>query len=383
VGGSTIDVFGSEQGFVFLNDLAWHPRPVFQAFTAMTDDVSRANARFLEGPGAPRFVLHTPSPIDGRLESMEDARSLHVILRDYRPLLRERGMMLFERRSDLQRADPRVVVLEKELLPGETLELADIAGDVLLVELDAGLDVLGRLRALVLGAPPLLAEIETDDGIRRTQRIVPAMMEGGAVVRPWLQTPADWVSFVAGRKTHAIARMRFVDPGGRHRTPLRVRVVEASALQPVAEPARIHAMTWSMFTPPPTRVELSKEPEQTMVRGYREAVLVNTPSELGFALAEGRWRLSAQCAILPDAWRMGRTDGAIVRVERRGRAREIVWERALDPARRVDDGKMQEIDVEIEVGPGEEIVLATDPGPAGDAERDWVFWTEVAFTRVD
>src|SRR6185295_15944927 len=97
----------------------------------------------------------------------------------------------------------------------------------------------------------------------------------------------------------------------------RVRVVRADALRPVVDPARVRAMVWSMFTPPPSRVDVPKEPEQTMLRGYREAVVVDAPSALGFALAPGTWRLQAQCGFVPDAWRMGRTDGAIVRVERR------------------------------------------------------------------
>ena len=32
VGDASIDVFGAEQAFVFLNDMNWHPRPLFQGF---------------------------------------------------------------------------------------------------------------------------------------------------------------------------------------------------------------------------------------------------------------------------------------------------------------------------------------------------------------
>jgi hypothetical protein len=38
------------------------------------------------------------------------------------------------------------------------------------------------------------------------------------------------------------------------------------------------------------------------------------------------------------------------------------------------------IDVRVEAG--ETVALTTDPGPAGDAARDRVFWTSVSFAQV-
>jgi hypothetical protein len=384
VGDATIDVFGAEQGFVFLNDLRWHPRPVFQSFAAMTDALSRGNARFLAGPDAPRFVLFLPTAIDKRLEGMEDARSLRTILRDYEPVLRERAMLLFQRRADAPRNEQSELVLEREIRPGETLDLSGVEGGLLILELDAHLDPSGRVRTLLLGGPPLTMEVEASDGFKETVRIVPSMLASGAIVRPWLQSPGDWVRFLVGDPVHAIARLRFVDCDSAWHAPFVVRVRRAECLVPeVGEDIRTR-LRWSMFSTPPSRFESPLGPDITILRGYLDALVVQSPSALTWTLQPGAWRLHAQFGFLPSAWREGPTDGAIARVEMRGKdgARNVVFERLLDPKHRPLDGQLQSLDVEVRLEPGEEVALTTDPGPAGDTERDLIFWTDVAFTPV-
>jgi hypothetical protein len=117
VGDATIDVFGAEQGFAFLNDLNWHPRPVFQAYSVFTDSLSRDNARFLESANA-RFAFRSGA-IDGRLRDVEAIRARCTHAARLQAVLGERGCVLFERRADAPRRDERPIVLERELMAGD------------------------------------------------------------------------------------------------------------------------------------------------------------------------------------------------------------------------------------------------------------------------
>jgi hypothetical protein len=293
-------------------------------------------------------------------------------------------MMLFERRADAPRADPRHVLLERGIRPGETLELEHLGGEVLLLELATHLDSLGRIQTFLRGAPPLFAEIESGEGLRETVRIVPEMMAGGALVRPWLRGSDEWERWVLGERVGQIARLRFVDESGRWTTPLEVRVVRADALLPEVRPEHDARLRWSMFDPPPANVEAAVAPEHVTLRGYRDVLVLDAPSAVTFALAPGAYRLRAEYGFEPTAWRNGPTDGVIVRIERRGEggARATVWERALDPRRNVEDGKLMTLAIDVYVEAGDTVALTTDPGPAGDAARDRVFWTNVSFAPV-
>jgi hypothetical protein len=382
VGDATIDVFGSEQACVFLNDMSWRPRPVFQGYCVMTDAFSAMNERFLAGPDAPRFMLYLPDSIDYRLPGMEDARSLARMLRDYRAVLRERGMLLLERRSDAPREMHRELVLERELAPGEALDLAGLEGDVLQLEVRTRLDVGGRLRALALGAPELWLETTTSDGDVISYRIIPSMLEYGAIVRPWLQSPGDWVSFLAGDKVHSLTSVRFPADSRGWRTPFVVRVWRADDLRPEVDAQTDARLRWSMFTPIPDRFELPTPAEPTVLRGYLDALVVQAPSTLTWELEPRTYHLRAVYGFLPNAWREGPTDGLIARVEVRhkGGARDVVFERKLDPRRDPLDSKLSSLDIDVKVEAGDEVCLTTDPGPAGDTRRDLLFWTDVVFT---
>ncbi len=384
VGDATIDVFGAEQAFVFLNDMNWHPRPLFQGYCVMTDAFSAANARFLAGPDAPRFMLYLPDAIDYRLPGMEDARSLATLLRDYRPVLREHGMVLFERGTDAPHSLQRELLLEREIEAGESLDLSGLPGDILELQVETRLDLVGRLRTLAQGAPLLWLETTTSDGVVSSYRVIPSMLEYGGIVRPWLQSPGDWVRFLAGDPVHALSSVRFAaDSSGWH-TPFVVRVWRADELRPKIDSETDARLRWSMFSPVPDKFESPTPPDPTVLRGYMDVLVVQAPSTLTWILAAGTYRLHALYGFLPSAWREGPTDGAIARVEvrRKGGRRDIVFERKLDPRRDVLDSRLSSLDFELNVEAGDEVSLTTDPGAAGDTQRDLLFWSDVAFTPL-
>jgi len=73
VGRDTVDVFGSAQGLVFANDLAYAPRPVFQSYAAYTPNLQEWNRRALAGTGAPRWILFAKSGRAGIVSSWRSA----------------------------------------------------------------------------------------------------------------------------------------------------------------------------------------------------------------------------------------------------------------------------------------------------------------------
>ena len=58
VGNNTVDIISYEQGVLLLNDLNWHPRPVFQSYSAYNQHLLELNAKFFIGSNAPKFVIY-------------------------------------------------------------------------------------------------------------------------------------------------------------------------------------------------------------------------------------------------------------------------------------------------------------------------------------
>jgi hypothetical protein len=327
-------------------------------------------------------MLYQPELGDYRLPGMEDARSLATLLRDYRAVSRERGMVLFERRDDAPRSASRELLLESELEPGESLDLSHLPGDVLQLEVETHLDALARLRTLALGAPILWLETETDDGVKRSYRVVPDMLRYGAIVRPFLGSTGDWVRFLVGDPVHALKSVRFAAESSGWSKPFVVRVWRADALRPEHEAATDAVLRWSMFTPIPDRFDSPHPSDPTVLRGYLDALVVQAPSALTWKLEPDLYRLRAQYGFPPKAGREGPTDGVVVRVEvhRSSGASTVLFERKLDPRHDRLDGNLMTLDLDVRVGPGDEVSLTTDHGPAGDSQHDLLFWGSIAFT---
>mgnify|MGYP003704135437 FL=1 len=67
------DIIGEDQYLLLaLNTQHWAPRPIMQGYSAYTDRLTRLNAAYLAGPGAPTWLVVSVRPIDGRFAMMDD-----------------------------------------------------------------------------------------------------------------------------------------------------------------------------------------------------------------------------------------------------------------------------------------------------------------------
>jgi hypothetical protein len=195
VGKSTVDVFGNCQGIALLNDLNYHPRPVFQSYSAYTPFLIRTNADFYRSDAAPSFVISTLDTIDDRLPTLDDSEALRVLLLDYELVLQENGCLLWRRLALRKAATEEVTDLEtKEIDLGQTVPLAE--GNVWCV-MDIKESTLGKLRSFLYKPPTLFISVTDKEGRGTTYRILPSIARCGFILDPYLQSHAD----IIGLKT--------------------------------------------------------------------------------------------------------------------------------------------------------------------------------------
>src|SRR5262249_34455668 len=94
VGAATVDMISYEQGLVFINQMNWRPRPVFQSYYACTPWLIAANAQFFQGPRAPEYLIFKFQTIDRRMPTLEDSGALVQVFHHYQPVLVEKGCLL-------------------------------------------------------------------------------------------------------------------------------------------------------------------------------------------------------------------------------------------------------------------------------------------------
>lgn len=387
VGSESIDVLPYEIGQVLLNDLAWRPRPVIQSYAAYTPALLELNAEHFRGERAPKYVLLRAGTIDHRLPGADDAGALEVIVERYRIVLAERSWLLLARRDEP--APPRrarETVFAARVRFGEDLALPRIEGAAVNLRVEIPKSLRGRLHSFFVSTPQLFARVETDEGFVERFRAVRGELEHGLLVDPWLGGPEGFESVFTGSKRPRMSKLRIncdpehaADFAGEAEVVL--ERVEGFELPP-ARPELAGRLRFPMFDPPPDHFDGAL----AMSRGSVGAVgvyVVHAPSELGFDVGEGRWRVTARYGLLPGAWEQGSTDGAAFLIGFRSAAGQgTLWRRVIDPQKREEDRPPQLVEHDFDLPPGATLLLRTNPGPAGDGSSDWCYWTDVRITRA-
>ncbi len=207
VGNATVDILSYQQGVLFLNDLNWNPRPVFQSYTTYTPKLLAMNAEFYRSSRAPKFVIIKLQTIDDRLPTADDGLALHEILWRYRPLFEERSYLLLERRV-VATQKPVANVGERSIQFDEQIALNAKSGGCQTIGLKVQLSTAGKLQKLLYQAPKLYIALSMADGTINSFRIVPAMAEQGILLNPLLVSNKDLEDFFRGSRGNQVESIR-------------------------------------------------------------------------------------------------------------------------------------------------------------------------------
>jgi hypothetical protein len=195
VGGASLDQLSSEQGVVLLNGFNWHPRPVFQSYTAYTPALLHLNADYFRSAAAPYYLLCNINTVDGRLGAMEDSLALREILRRYYPVTAEKQFVLFRRvPPDEETPEPAPqLVCRRTVHFNEDIDLNDVSGAYQWLSLRFAPSLTGRVWGACFKRDRLDLELRTASGARLRRRLVPAMAQEGFLINPLLNTTGDFV----------------------------------------------------------------------------------------------------------------------------------------------------------------------------------------------
>lgn len=191
-----IDVFPFEFSQAYASGLEIATRPAFQAYFATSRLMTERNAAFLDSDRAPKSVLFSVIPIDGRYAAQEDPLTIRAYRRLYRPTDAAGGTLLLERRPE-----PLVeqeVCRDTYLMFDQTLPLPPVApGEALWVRIGLAPTAAGQVAGLLL-PPPALGLTLTTANAQHSYLYLQKAGEIGFLLSPALVTMAEAARFFAG-----------------------------------------------------------------------------------------------------------------------------------------------------------------------------------------
>jgi hypothetical protein len=186
----TTDIFSYLQEILFLNNMNWRPRPVFQSISAYTPYLAERNATFFRSPQAPDYLLFQMQTIDDRFPTIDDNLALFEILQRYAPVATERSLLLLKKEKPEQ--SPEFTTLKKQTIRFNEEFMLPQSFPYQILSLDIRPTLAGRLRANLFRSPYLWITVRTKSGNSSTFRLIPGPVQKGFLITPLARTTADF-----------------------------------------------------------------------------------------------------------------------------------------------------------------------------------------------
>jgi hypothetical protein len=367
VGSRGISSFAEGDGVIFLNQLSWKPRPVFQAFSVLTQRTTRENAAFLASSSGPDFLLWRQGGIDRRIPSSEDPLTLQVLLRDFRVRAHESEFLLLER-AGARTSEPRTTLAHAELAWGERLELPPSPGPAVLRGKIAP-SVFGRARAALYQTPEVFVDVEFADAERETYRVAPFALEAGFVLRPWLPTKVEWIANARGRPTRSVVAVSFRTPGASaFASRIEVELESAPDLSPrPIDPQVERELVLGAIGEMPLSFESPVEPELGIFESSPVLLFAQAPARVTYGVGPGISQLKARLCVPPWIASAKNFPGARVLVLAREGGVERECQRIeLGSGRPGEPPARFNLDTPVTFAGAGELILELQAAPGGD-----------------
>ncbi len=199
IGNGTVDVFGTFQAFALLNDLNYHPRPVFQSYAAYSPRLARLNRDFYLSPDAPQYVVFRLFAHDRRVPTLNDGPALRELLLNYEPVDQEGVFLLLKSKP----TGPARLTLVKEgaVRAGDMVSLSEWPKQDLWFEMDLRPSLSGRINQFFYRPPPVRLSIwNSEKSVRlERRRVGTPLLHIGGIASPFLFETEDVLNLYSGR----------------------------------------------------------------------------------------------------------------------------------------------------------------------------------------
>jgi hypothetical protein len=212
VGSASIDLVSHDQLALFANELNWRPRPIFQSYSAYTEELAKLNGDFLRGPRAPEFIMANWGTIDGRFLQHDDGQVVLEVLRRYRPVLEENGFLLLKKRPTIDRGtSDGAIVFRINARFGQSIHLPEEQDGLYTLQIHFRYSLMGRIRRIAFRSPPLWFHASVSNGEQKKYRIIPSLARSEFLISPLMEWNGDLISIYDRKPARRLVSLRFLN----------------------------------------------------------------------------------------------------------------------------------------------------------------------------
>jgi hypothetical protein len=209
-----IDVFPFEFSLAYTSGLPIATRPAFQSYFATSRHMTERNADFLVSPQAPRSVIFSVIPMDGRYAALEDPLTLGAYRRHYQVDRQKPDALLLTRRAHPLAQSQSCWHMQADV--NQPLPIPAIAPDqAVWAQIALAPNWLGQVTSVLTGPPVLRMAVTTSTG-HRDFRFLREAGEVGFLLSPTLVSTESAARFFKGesRPEERVLSLTMLPPAG-------------------------------------------------------------------------------------------------------------------------------------------------------------------------
>ncbi|WP_162182932.1 hypothetical protein [Neosynechococcus sphagnicola] len=188
----SVDLYKYNQGLVISNSfLRYHPRPIFQSYSAYTERLATINALHLRDPQAPDNIFYDMLSIDNRYPTLDDNLSLPELLVRYSfNSQKTNELFLFFNKKKIPRTYTMIPIESGYLNFDEWRDIPNI-DQLLWSEINLRKNLFGRFVSFLFKSPPIFIDVRLQDNSIESFRLIPQLAKSGFLLSPLLKSNND------------------------------------------------------------------------------------------------------------------------------------------------------------------------------------------------
>lgn len=198
----TADIYTNNQAWLLASGNHYHPRPVFQSYSAYLPALSRINLEHLNSSHAPDYIIFGIEPLDNRLPSLDDGPSWPILINKYRiykydPVL---DLVYLSKKSPVNTYQlDKKIIYQKRVKLGDKVILPQ-TNKPLFAEIKLSPTMLGRIAKILFKPSQLTISVELLNGQQVKYRAISGMLTAGFIISPLVQNTHDFIALLDSRK---------------------------------------------------------------------------------------------------------------------------------------------------------------------------------------
>ncbi|MGH2412522.1 MAG: hypothetical protein ACRDEA_02265 [Microcystaceae cyanobacterium] len=207
---SSIDIIPWEISLVAANQLNWKPRPIFQSYSAYTTQLDNINLEsFSKDPRD--YLLYEFASIDGRHPFFDEPKTFAYVFCNYNP---SSQVPDFISNPAQAQESLKLLLLEKQSSSrclanpgGEKLSVSwrkpisinlEQDNSFMTAHIQLNYSIIGKLYKVLYRVPPVMMQVNYQDGTRRQYRIIPENSSNGVFVSHLPRNDEEVLAFFRG-----------------------------------------------------------------------------------------------------------------------------------------------------------------------------------------